>query len=126
MTSKEIFDRVGEVIKRKNLITEEISVDLGYKYDTLNKCVKRGSSGIYLAMDIIDGVGLELQLDNIAVNSHQEFIDYVNARNPVSLRISKSTGISRGTIQRLKEGNNVSFDKAVRILEAMGIEVRVV
>lgn len=126
MTSKEIFDRVGEVIKRKNLITEEISVGLGYNYDTLNKCIKRGSSRIYLAMDILDAVGLELQLDNITVNSHQEFIDYVNARNPVNLRISKSTGISQGMIQRLKEGDNVSFDKAVRILDALGIEVRVV
>lgn len=126
MTSKEIFDRVGEVIKRKGLSKRSISKRAGVSYETIKRAVNRKASRIYLAVDIINGIGLELQFDNKPINDHQEFIDFVNSRNPVNRRIARIAGVSQGTVQRLREGENVRFDSAMRIVEAMGIEVRVV
>ena len=126
MTSKEIFDRVGETLERKGLSKRSISKRASVPYETIKRAVDRKASRIYLAVDIINGIGLELQFDNKPINNHQEFIDYVNKRNPVNRRIARIAGVSQGTVQRLREGENVRFDSAMRILEAMGIEVRVV
>lgn len=126
MTSKEIFERIEEVIERKGMVKRDISRNLGMGRDAIYLIIKNRSCRLYTALDIIDEVGLELQLDNKPMRCHQDLIDYINARNPVNLRISKSTGISQGMIQRLKEGGNVQFVKTVEIIDALGIEVRVV
>jgi DNA-binding phage protein len=126
MTSKEIFERVDETLERKGLSKRSISKRAGVPYETIKRAVSRKGSRIYLAMDIINGIGLELQFDNKPVNDHQEFIDFVNKRNPVNRRIARIAGVSQGTVQRLREGENVRFDSAMRIVEAMGVEVRVV
>jgi DNA-binding phage protein len=126
MTSKEIFERVGETLERKGLSKRSISKRAGVSYETIKRAVNRKASRIYLAVDIINGIGLELQFDNKPINDHQEFIDFVNSRNPVNRRIARIAGVSQGTVQRLREGENVRFDSAMRIVDAMGIEVRVV
>lgn len=126
MTSKEIFERVGETLERKGLSKRSISKMAGVSYETIKRAVNRKASRIYLAVDIINGIGLELQFDNKPINDHQEFIDFVNSRNPVNRRIARIAGVSQGTVQRLREGENVRFDSAMRIVDAMGIEVRVV
>lgn len=126
MTSKEIFERIEEVIDRKGMVKREISKNLGMGRDAVYLIIKNRSCRLYTALDIIYEVGLELQLDNKPMRCHQDLIDYINARNPVNLRISKATGISQGMIQRLKEGGNVQFVKTIEIIDALGIEVRVV
>ena len=126
MTSKEIFERIIEVMERKGISREELALNTGINIETLSECLKRKSGMIYSTLDILDGVGLELQLDNKPIDTHQDIIDYIADRDIVNNRIENATGIFHGTVKSFIEGNNVSFDKAVRILDALGIEVRVV
>lgn len=126
MTSKEVFDRVGEVIVRKGLSKRVISDAAGIPYSGFISALWKGNSGIYRAMDILDAVGLELQLDNIPVRDHQEFINIVNLRNPVSQKLSRATGLNMTTIRRFRNGGNTNFGNALMIVDALGIEVRVV
>ena len=126
MTSKEIFERIEEVIERKGLSKRVICDVSGIPYSGFITALWKGNSGIYRAMDILDAVGLELQFDNIPVRDHQEFINIVNSRNPVSQKLSRATGLNMTTIRRFRNGENTNFGNALMIVEALGIEVRVV
>lgn len=126
MTSKEVFEKINEVIEKKELSRNEICAAAGINKDTLTGALRREGGWLYTVLDILNGVGLELQLDNKPIESHQELIDYINDRDPVSTKITSMTGIFDGTIKRFRDGDNVSFDKALKIIDAMGIEVRVV
>lgn len=126
MTSKEVFEKINEVIEKKELSRNEICAAAGINKDTLTGALRREGGWLYTVLDILNGVGLELQLDNKPIESHQELIDYINDRDLVSTKITSMTGIFDGTIKRFRDGDNVSFDKALKIIDAMGIEVRVV
>lgn len=126
MTSKEIFERIEEVIEIKGIVKRDISRSLGIARDKVYIIIKNRSCRLYTALDIIDEVGLELQLDNKPMRCHQDLIDYVNARNPASQKLSRTTGLNMTTIRRFRRGENTNFGNAMKILDAMGIEVRVV
>ena len=126
MTSKEIYEKINEVIDRKGLSKRIVSEMHGIPYPSLLTATWKKVSRIYLAMDILDAVGLELQFDNIPIRDHQDFIDFVNGRNPVGYKIAKAAGVNQSTIRRLRSGEDVSLEKAMKIIDAMGIEVRVV
>lgn len=126
MTSKEVYEKILEVMERKGISREAIALETGINREAVARALRNKSGMIYNTLDIIDGVGLELQLDNKPIDTHQDILDYISDRKVTTNSIEVLTGVYHGTVKKFLEGDNVSFDKAVRILEAMGIEVRVV
>lgn len=126
MTSKEVYEKILEVMERKGISREAIALETGINREAVARALRNKSGMIYNTLDIIDGVGLELQLDNKPIDTHQDILDYISDREVTTNSIEVLTGVYHGTVKKFFEGDNVSFDKAVRILEAMGIEVRVV
>lgn len=126
MTAQEIFERIEEVIKRKGMVKLDISKKLGMRRDAVFVIIKNKACRLHTALDLIDEVGLELQFDNKPMGCHEDLIDYINELKPINRRIARKTGITDETIARFRSGENVNFDSAIRIVEALGIEVRVV
>ena len=126
MPSKEIYEKIIEVMGRKGISIDTLSELTGINIDTLLTCLRRKSGMIYNTLDILDEVGLELQLDNKPIDTHQDIIDYIADRDLVNNRIENATGIFHGTVKRFIEGENVQLEKALKIINILGIEVRVV
>ena len=77
-------------------------------------------------LDLLDEVGLELVLnDKIPIKSHQDLIDYISRIDFVRSQVAAKANVSVSTIETFVKGGNVQVAKAFDVLQALGIEVKV-
>ena len=81
---------------------------------------------LYFLLDLLDEVGLELVLnDKVPIKSHQDLIDVISRMDFVRSQISAKANVSVSTIETFVKGGNVQVAKAFDVLQALGIEVKV-
>lgn len=126
MTYEEIISKVREKIEVAEMSKTDLAMELQTKPSNLNKILAGESCMIYLFLDLLDEVGLELVFnDTIPIKCHQELIDYVKNTKYVRRRVCLKSKVTEITIINLEKGENVQTAKALKVLEAMGIDVRV-
>ena len=126
MTSKEVFEKINEVMKREGIFIEMLALKTGINAETLECSLRKKSGLIYNTLDILDGVGLELQLDNKPIDTHQDIIDYISYFSASMATISRKTGINPSTIKKFTSGENVQMEKAIKIINAYGIDIKII
>lgn len=127
MTYEEIISKVREKIEVAEMSKTDLAMELQINPSNLNKILDGESCMIYLFLDLLDEVGLELVFnDTTPIRSHQELIDYVSNTKYVRRQVFLKSKVTEITIINLEKGKNVQTVKALKVLEAMGIDVRVV
>ncbi|HCW73913.1 MAG TPA: hypothetical protein DHM90_09085 [Clostridiaceae bacterium] len=77
---------------------------------------------MYVFLDFIEEIGLELRLNDQVITCHQDMLDYAKSVKPSK----KPTAIPESTLRRFYAGENVETARTFRILDSLGIEVRIV
>jgi predicted transcriptional regulator len=127
MTYEEVIKRINQKINKAGMLKKDIAKEVQISPSSLNTILKGRSCYLYLFMDILDEVGLELMLnDEIPIKSHQDLVDSLSSIDCTRRELSDKTKISAGTISSFINGDNVQVAKAFIIMDAMGVEVRVV
>lgn len=127
MTYEEIINKVNEKISRAGLRKSDIASELQINAATLINILGGKSCLIYLFLDLLDEVGLELILNNkTPVTKHQDLIDYIDALDYDRNGISGWTSISISTIRKIEKGDNVQTAKVLIVMNVIGINVKVV
>ena len=127
MTYLEILEKINKKIAKAGLSKPDIAKELQISVSSLIVILRGKSCMLYFLLDLLDEVGLELVLnDKIPIKSHQDLIDYISRIDFVRSQISAKANVSVGTIETFVKGGNVQVAKTFDVLQALGIEVRVV
>ncbi len=127
MTYQEVMDKINEKIERLGISKEKLAGEIQLHPTRINRILKGDSCMIYTYLDLLDEVGLELQINNIQViRKHQDLIDCVNKTDYDQMKVWSDSKVQMTTIRRFIRGENVQTAKVFQILKAMGVEVRVI
>jgi len=126
MTYLEILEKVNERIERREMVKPYIAQELQTSASNLTVILRGKSCMLYFLLDLLDEVGLELVInDKVPVKSHQDLIDFMGKMDIVRSQIAAKSKVSVGTIETFVRGDNVQVSKAFAVLDAMGIELRI-
>lgn len=127
MTYQEVMDKINEKIDRLGISKEKLAGEIQLHPTRINRILKGDSCMIYTYLDLLDEVGLELQINNIQViRKHQDLIDCVNKTDYDQMKVWSDSKVQMTTIRSFIRGENVQTAKVFQILKAMGLEVRVI
>lgn len=122
MTFREVSNRIKEKVQRSDIDIEDLAEKLNTSESTVKQLLKGNATMMYVFLDFIEEIGLELRLNDQVITCHQDMLDYAKSVQPSR----KPTVIPESTIRRFFAGENVSIARVFRILNDMGIEVRIV
>jgi hypothetical protein len=122
MTFREVSNRIKENVQRTEIDIEEMTERLNTSPSTMRQLIKGNSTMMYVFLDFIEEIGLELRLNDQVITCHQDMLDYAKSVQPSR----KPTVIPESTTRRFFAGENVQIARVFRILDEMGIEVRIV
>ncbi len=127
MTYQEVMDKINEKIERLGISKEKLAGEIQLHPTRVNRILKGDSCLIYSYLDLLDEVGLELQINNTQIiRKHQDLIDCVNKTDYDQLKVWSESKVAMTTIRKFIRGENVQTAKVFQILKAMGLEVRVI
>jgi hypothetical protein len=127
MTYQEVMVKINEKIERIGISKEKLAGEIQLHPTRVNRILKGDSCMIYTYLDLLDEIGLELQINNTEViRKHQDLIDCVNKTDYDQLKVWSDSKIQMSTIRRFIRGENVQTAKVFQILKAMGLEIRVI
>jgi len=126
MTYLEIMEKVNEKIAKAGLLRQNIAKELQVSASSLTVILRGKSCMLYFLLDLLDEVGLELVInDKVPVKSHQDLIDYINRMDFVKRQVAAKANVLVSTIDTFVRGDNVQVAKVFVVLDAMGIELRI-
>lgn len=127
MTYQELLDRINEKIDKAGILKQDIASDLRMEPNNLSRILSGDNTKIYRCLDLLDAVGLEFTFNGKPMKCHQDVIEFVDRNKTESInKISLKAKIAFSTANNFFAGENVRMGSVLKILEAMGIEVRVV
>ena len=122
MTFREVSNKIKEKVSRTNPDIGVLCYQLSTSPSTVRQLIKGNSVMLYIFLDFLTEINLELRLNDQIITCHQAIMDYVKSVKPSKM----PSGIPESTMRRFFAGENVNVSRVFRILESLGIEVRVV
>lgn len=131
MEQSEMFERIRKTIHAKELTYQALARELRMTDVNFINIIKKGSCMLYIFLDIIYEIGLELVLNGKPMTCHQDVVDYIQnytkSYYKASLAmISRKSGITPVAVKRFMEGENVQLEKALKIINILGIDVKII
>lgn len=131
MEQSEMFDRIRKTIEAKELDHQDIAKELQIAVKSLTTIISKGSCMLYIFLDLIYEIGLELVLNGKPMTCHQDVVDYIQNYTKSyymasMAMISRKSGISPVAVKRFMEGENVQLDKALKIINILGIDAKII
>lgn len=131
MEQSEMFERIRKTMEAKDLNYRDIAKELRMTDVNFTNIIKKGSCMLYIFLDIIYEIGLELVLNGKPMTCHQDVVDYIqnytkNYYVASMAMISRKTGITPLAVKRFIEGENVQLEKALKIINILGIDAKII
>lgn len=131
MEQSEMFERIRKTIEAKELNHQDIAKELQIAVKSLTTIISKGSCMLYIFLDLIYEIGLELVLNGKPMTCHQDVVDYIQnytkSYYAASMAmISRKSGISPVAVKRFMEGENVQLEKALKIINILGIDAKII
>lgn len=122
MSYREVSEKIKEKVSRIDINIEDLCNQLNTSHSTVRQLLKGNAVRLYVFLDFLAEINLELRLNDEVITCHQDMINYANSIKPPKFR----SAVSHNTVKRFLQGENVEVIKVFMILESMGIEVRVI
>jgi len=122
MTYREVSNKIKEKVARTDVDIRALTEKLNTSPSTMRQLLKGNAVMMYIFLDFLAEINLELRLNDQLITCHQDIMDYVKAVKPSKM----PSGIPESTMRRFFAGENVNVSRVFRILESLGIEVRVI
>jgi len=122
MTFREVSNKIKEKVRRTDIDIKELTEKLNTSPSTVRQMLKGNAVMMYVFLDFLEEINLELRLNDQVITCHQDMLDYAKSVKPSRML----TAIPESTIRRFFAGENVEIARVFRILESLGIEVRIV
>jgi DNA-binding Xre family transcriptional regulator len=130
MTYEEVMKRVDESALKRDISFKQMSADTGISIKRLQLIFSGQGTRFYTLLDLIDSVGLEMELDGKPMGTHQDVLVYLEDRlyrsELTPFKLSQKMDVKSGTTRNFFDGGNCRADTFFLICDAMGVEVRVV
>ena len=131
MEQSEMFERIRKTMEAKELNHQDIAKELRMTDANFVNIIKKGSCMLYIFLDIIYEIGLELVLNGKPMTCHQDVVEYIQNYNKnyyaaSMAMISRKTGITPLAVKRFMEGENVQLEKALKIINMLGIDAKII
>lgn len=122
MTFREVSEKIKEKVKRIDVDIDDLALKLNTSTSTVRQMLKGNAVMLYVFLDFLEEINLQLRLNDQVITCHQDMLDYAKSVKPNK----KPTAIPESTLRRFYAGENIEIARTFRILESLGIEVRIV